>query len=372
MSWFRFSAALALAFVATNTAFAQLPAIESVTYDQAGRFHVNGKPFFPILLYDVPLDEATLRELREFGFNVLVCDGKPSASLPAKGFYGAVHASKKIDDLTGVFLGLGADSPALYFKKDLLKQVAEANDKTRAVVRGRPIMNAIGYWENEPAGVFAGTLPSKAKYDDLVAGIDVSGPYLYPIPYQPVASVGDAIARARTASVGKKPVIPILQLFVWKEKDRYPTAAELRCMAFLALVEGAHGIGYYSFGSVTGRPKRTIAAVEPALWKSVKNLNHDIADIGRRLLAGASGNDLALLKNSGPVRMKFVREKNAGLAVIVNPAASRQEVKLNAPKEGSAKLVLQNGKQVEIKEGSATLALEPFGVEIIRLLQHNP
>jgi hypothetical protein len=32
-------------------------------------------------------------------------------------------------------------------------------------------------------------------------------------------------------------------------------------------------------------------------------------------------------------------------------------------------LVLQNGKQIEVKEGVATLPLEPFGVEIIRLVK---
>src|SRR4029077_12755787 len=129
--------------------------------------------------------------------------------------YGAAHADKKIDNLTGVFLGLGADSPALIFKKDLLRQVAEANAKMKANVPGRPIMNAIGYWEDEPAGVVKGKLPSKAVYEDLVAALDVSAPYLYPVPYQPISSIGDAVARARKSSDGKKPVLPVLQLFVW-------------------------------------------------------------------------------------------------------------------------------------------------------------
>src|ERR1044072_4612675 len=97
-----------------------------------------------------------------------------------------------------------------------------------------------------------------AVYEDLVTAIDVSAPYLYPVPYQPISSVGDAVARARKASGGEKPILPVLQLFVWDAKDPYPTPAELLCMAFLCLVEGAHGIGYYSYGSVTGRPRTSI------------------------------------------------------------------------------------------------------------------
>jgi hypothetical protein len=356
----------ALVFGQPQTA---LPPIKTVDYDEQGAFRVNGKPFFPIALYDAPLDDQTLRELREFGFNVLACDAKSCASLPAKGFYGACHADKKIDDLSGVLMGIGIDSPALYFKKDLLKQVAEANAKTSAAVPGRPTMNAIGYWEDEPVGVVKGKLPSKAIYEDLVAAIDVSAPYLYPVPYQPISSVADAVGRARKASAGKKPVLPVLQIFVWEAKDRYPTPAELRAMAFLSLVEGAHGIGYYSYGTVTGRPKTTIADAQPELWKTVKKLNHDIADIGPRLLSGEQASNLALGKDTPSVKMKLVREKDGLLAVVVNAAATQQEAKLSVQDRNVRQMALQNGKQLEVKEGVATLPLEPFGVEIIRLVK---
>jgi hypothetical protein len=358
-----------LALLGTAPVFGQppaaLPPIKTVDHDHRGGFRVNGKPFFPIALYDAPLDDETLRELHDFGFNVLACDAKACAVLPARGFYGAAHADKKIDDLTGVFMGVGMDSPALNFKKDLLKQVADANARTSAAVPGRPIMNAIGYWEDEPAGVVSGKLPSKAVYEDLVAAIDVSAPYLYPVPYQPISSVSDAVARARRASDGKKPVLPVLQIFVWEAKDRYPTPAELRCMAFLALVEGAQGIGYYSYGSVTGRPKTTIAAAQPELWKSVKKLNHDIADIGPQLLSGTEAKDLTVGKGTPSVRMKLVRVKGGALAVVVNSAATRQEVKLTWQARPTGPVVLQNGKQIEVKEGVTTLPLEAFGVEIL-------
>ena len=364
-----------LALLVTGPALRQqetaLAPIKTVDYDERGAFRVNGTPFFPIVLYDAPTDDQTLRELRDFGFNVLVCDAKSCAALPDKGFYGACHTDKKLDNLSGAFMGVSTDSPALVFKKDLLKEVAEANAKSRAAVPGRPIMNAIGYWENEPAGVVAGQLPSKAVYEDLVAAIDVSAPYLYPVPYQPISSVGDAVARARRASGGKKPLLPILQLFAWDAKDRYPTPAELRCMAFLSLVEGAHGIGYFSYGNVTGQPKTTIAAAQPDLWKSVKKLNHEIAGIGPRLLAGAETNDLRVGKDAPAVKMKVVREKGGLLAVVVNSAASRQEVKLRGKAGTSGQLVLQNGKQLEVKDGVATLPLEPFGVEIARWVK-NP
>lgn len=369
---FRTATCLALStLMISAAAFGQRPSgllpIRTVEYDQRGVFRVNGKPFFPIVVYDAPLDEQTLRELRDFGFNVLACDAQACPSLPAKGFYGACHADKRIDDLTGTFMGIGMDSPALNFKKDLLKQVAEANAKTHAAVPGRPIMNAIGYWEDEPSGVIAGKLPAKSVYEVLVAAIDVSAPYLYPVPYQPVSSVGDAVARARKASAGTKPVLPVLQLFVWNAKDRYPTPDELRCMAFLALVEGAHGIGYYSYGSVTGRPKTSIAAAQPELWKSVKKLNHDLRDIGPRLLSGSQSNDATLGTGTSSVRMKCVRQNGEVLAVVVNTASTRQEAKLLCKDLKVGQLTSRAGRHIPVTEGTATLVLDAFGIEVVHL-----
>lgn len=345
---------------------AALPGIKSVDTNERGAFRVNGKPFFPIVLYDAPTDDRTLRELREHGFNVLVVDAKTSASLPEKGLYGACHADGKVADLSGAFLALGADSPALTFKTDLLKQVREANARTAALVPGRPVMNAIGYWEDEPTGVVKGRLPSKAVYEDLVAAIDVAAPYLYPVPYQPISSVGDAVARARKGSGGKKPVLPILQLFVWDAKDRYPTPAELRSMAFLAVVEGAHGIGYYSYGAVTGRPKTTIAQAQPELWKSVKGLNRDLADVGPRLLSGVETKGLRIADGTPAVRLKLVDQEDGALGVLVNSSAARQQVKLVCGAGGSGQIVLHGGERIEIKEGVAMLPLEAFGVAVFR------
>lgn len=343
-----------------------LPPIKSVTCDERGAFRVNEKPFFPIALYDAPHDDTTLAELRSFGFNVLACDAKSSVTLREKGFYAASHADVKLDDLSGVFLGIGMDSPALNLKQDLLRQTREYNAKTQAAVPGRPIMNAIGYWEDEPEGVFKGKLPTKAVYEDLVAAIDVSAPYLYPVPYQPVSSVGDAMARARNATSGRKPLLPVLQLFAWDAKDRYPTPAELRCMVFLALVEGAHGIGYYSYGTVTGHPGKTIAAMQPDLWKSVKPLNHEIAEIAPQLVAGKPSTDLALGQGTPSVKLKVVRSDSGLLAVVVNTSPDPQSAKLVSKADSFEPLQRRGGGKLAFKDGLATLPLEPFAVEILQ------
>jgi len=340
-----------------------LPPIKSVSFDKHGNFRVNDKPFFPILLYSAPTDDATLGQLREFGFNSLESDAKVCDALPGKGFYGVAHAGQKIESRTGVLMMLGTDSPSLVFKKNLLQQLAEANAKVRKAVPDRPVMNAIGYWEDEPAGVFAGKLPSKEKYEEIIEKIDVAAPYLYPVPYQPIASVGEAMARARKVA-GPKPVLPILQLFVWEAKDRYPTPAELRAMAFLSLVEGANGIGYFSYRV----GKSTIAEAAPDLWKSVKKLNHDVARIGPLLSQGEKLDAVSLAAGGPAVKLKAVVNGDIALAVLVNSGSERQQARLVwRTKADVSRIALTDGGQaLDITNGTLVLQLEPFGVEIVR------
>jgi hypothetical protein len=171
-----------------------LPPIQRTASDEHGRITVNGKPFFPILLYDVPTDPESLKMFRKHGFNTLL--GKPEVSdlILTNGFYTAVHVGKDpVQNLQGVLFGVGMDSPALYWKQDLLEKAKADLVRMRELVPNRTIMNAIGYWEDEPAGVYSNKVPSKERYEELVKVLDASAPYLYPLPYQPVGSVGEAV-----------------------------------------------------------------------------------------------------------------------------------------------------------------------------------
>src|SRR5262245_20069736 len=91
------SIALWIFCVACSISFAgnALPPIQKAASDEQGRITVNGKPFFPILMYDVPTDPASLQMFRQHGFNPLTGKPEVSDSLLANGFYTAVHPSKE-------------------------------------------------------------------------------------------------------------------------------------------------------------------------------------------------------------------------------------------------------------------------------------
>ncbi|HEX2523892.1 MAG TPA: hypothetical protein VHP35_17395, partial [Terriglobia bacterium] len=302
---------------------------------------------------------------REHGFNTLT--GKPEVSelLLANGFYTAVHTGDHpVKTLDGVLFGVGMDSPALYWKQDLLKKAKEDLEKMRTLVPNRPIMNAIGYWEDEPAGVYSNKVPSKERYEDLVKVLDVSAPYLYPIPYQPVRSVGEAVERARIASGGKKPLLPILQLFTWQAKDRYPTPAELKCMVYLALIHGAKGIGYFSYSHVTGKRDTNIAKEQPHLWQAVKQINSEIARI-RGVLLESTEASIALQEGTPEIEFRAARGANETLLMLANTATVPKTAVLRFPPHLAATRqrrlkYLGGGKSILVEGGQAKVSLEPY------------
>jgi len=191
----------------------ELPPIQAAVSDEMGRIVVNGKPFFPILLYGVPSDAETLKRIHDHGFNVVSVAKAEDANAARKaGMYGAAHG-RKITSFESILLAMGMDSPVINLKPPLIDNLKANLEKVRQEIPNRPVMHAIGYWLNEPAGVISNTLPTTDKYEEVVQTIDVAAPYLYPVPYQPIRSVGEAVGRASLATHGKKPLLPILQIF---------------------------------------------------------------------------------------------------------------------------------------------------------------
>lgn len=337
-----------------------LPPIETAGSDMLGRITVNGKPFFPILMYDVPIDADSLKMFREHGFNVLSAQAEDAAILRKHGFYVAAHGvSTEGLALDGVLFGVGMDSPALYWKDDLLEKSRADLTKMRKLFPDRPIFHAIGYWEDEPAGVFSNKLPAKERYEDLVKVLDVSAPYLYPLPYQPLRSVGEAVARANAASGGRKPLLPVLQLFVWKPEDPYPTPVELKCMAYLSLIHGADGIAYYSYNYVAGKEKTNLAREQPELWRSVKPLNAEVKQIGEFLLDSAPDPAVKVTARESALQWRAAARGDSILLLLANPSSESNRVSLTWTSKSAVLRRVDTGAKLQIENGAAEITLGP-------------
>ena len=63
-----------------------------------------------------------------------------------------------------------------------------------------------------------------------------------------LAQVGEWTARTRKAVKDARPFMAVLQFFQFTSQGRYPTLAEMRNMAYTAIVEGAKGLMWWSLG----------------------------------------------------------------------------------------------------------------------------
>ena len=335
-----------------------LPVIDSAGTDERGRIVVNGKLFLPILMYDVPVDGESLNRFREHHFNVLSCPAEDAEALRRHGLYAAAHSNGKSGlDLGGVLFGVGMDSPALYWKENLLEKSRADLANMRKLFPRRPILHAIGYWEAEPEGVFSNRLPRPERYEELVAALDVSAPYLYPLPYQPLRSVGQAVGRAAAASGGGKALLPVLQLFVWKPGDRYPSPAELKCMVWLSLIHGADGIGYYSYNYVSGKHGTNIAAAQPELWKSVKAINAEIKVIGEFLLRAQPDPSVEVVAPESAVEWRAATDGAGVLLMLTNTSPAPCRVRIRWPSEAAELQRIGGDKTVHVRRHALDLTL---------------
>ena len=70
------------------------------------------------------------------------------------------------------------------------------------------------------------------------------------------------------------------------------------------------------------------------------------------------------------MRAKVFKEQKTVSAVLVNSTAKRQEAKLVwQARDTMGRLQIEGGEAVDVKNGSATVPLPPFGVAIVRWLQ---
>jgi len=101
----------------------------------------------------------------------------------------------------------------------------------------------------------------------------------YPVPWAPLATFSREMKLARLGA-RDKPFYAVIQAFSWEafpemirtdKKLREPTYEELRCMAYLALIQGARGLFFYSYSEPRWQLKD-----HPTLWTGVEQLVVDL------------------------------------------------------------------------------------------------
>ncbi len=200
-----------------------------------------GVPFFPIGTYGAPPEDYKL--LKEAGYNFVVASPENLDAAHEIGLMAAVPVQfekpnwstsleeriTKYKNHPALLCWMLYDEPG-YNQADLL-DIYQVYNLT---------------YQLDPAHASYLVITMPAVYETFGRCCDILAIDTYPISRGRIADVGDNIEKAKKASDGTQALWHCGQLFTWPA-DRYPTPTEHRFMSYLALIEGAKGILWYSF-----------------------------------------------------------------------------------------------------------------------------
>ena len=374
------------------------PGSGTVTIREDGKFVANGKPFFPIGVYAVgkrefngyDLDKA-FRMLKAGGLNTVHSYGARgtneeflacarSNGMMAWTAYrsewdvvampGEDFANRLRHDPTTLAWYLGDDTSRHQSPEELI----DYNDAVKAFDPNHPTAQADGLHMERPVD----------NYCAYVEGTDIFIPEIYPIHTASTNSDPNCVAivisnmircRADAAKFGKgkvKAIMPVLQHFKgWGNWPRFPNPDEAMAMAFAAVVQGAGGVLWYTYGG-TGRNQGVTST--PERWAATTNMATRLKEISPALLSSTIAISLPEIVG-GPVKdtcgnpsLSVLAKRYGGAVwiIAVNSCYDRVDARITAPEGEEDAEVLWENRKVQVRDGRFDDSFAPFAVHVYR------
>lgn len=178
----------------------------------------------------------------------------------------------------------------------------------------------------------------------------------FPVPGQPLTVVSDRISAARKALLPWQHLSVLLQAGWLPGDANQPSFDQARAMVYLAVINGAQGVYWYSFRDPGWQ------LVESPLWERFSELNAETATLGALAVSGTR----SPLENDNAKLQTAAFSAGDGIQVMmVNPTAEAQSATLKLA-QPAAKTEITSGKaNLEIKEGALAVTLEPLGAALV-------
>ncbi|MBI4241075.1 MAG: hypothetical protein HY613_05105 [Candidatus Rokubacteria bacterium] len=151
-----------------------------------------------------------------------------------------------------------------------------------------------------------------------VVGVD---PYpIFNIPagqLAPLEMVTDWVGQAQAAVEGSRPVWAVIQFFQFGSKGHWPTYDELRSMSYMAIVAGAKGLFYWSYGA-RGLAWVTDAELKEEYWQRLVRLTQEIKALEPALLSADAPGLLQAHAPAGDIRVLAKQVGKTRYLIAVN------------------------------------------------------
>jgi hypothetical protein len=232
---------------------------------------------FPIGLYDVPPED--FGEVAGAGFNIVVTSASAKALQEAEMYgLGILASPDSVEGMTE--REKAAKRRSLDRNKSLWGWYLVDEPDLHLIAPSKVAKNRNHLEESTRKPVVV-VLSKGSAAEKYAASADLLGVDFYPVPWGPVATVGREMHLARLGTPSRN-FFAIIQAFNWSAFSdllrtdvplRDPTRDEIRCMAYLALMQGARGIFFYTFQTPTWD-----LLAHPDIWNAVADLATELRE----------------------------------------------------------------------------------------------
>ena len=370
----------------------EAPTTPKVTLRDDGITLIDNKPFFPIGIYAVCKREfngnsydTAFRGLKEAGFNLAHTYGNSYAPdfLAAAAKYGfklwvaARFPDKRLIDegrhnpsIIAWYLGDDTSDHILPELEADYDEAVKAVDPTRITVQADPILSSNG---------------GASRYADYVTATDGFLPEIYPIRNKEgdptdktcvavtIRDMKQFAVDVRLKGDGKpRTCWAILQYFKgWSGWLHFPSREQLFATTFAAIIHGAHGVTWYTYG---GFDKNEGVTTTSERWRNICDLASRLSALSPVLVERTPPQPTAPTVVFGPktdplgapsVTCLLKRHEGWNYLLAVNAAAEPVSAILFAEGAETAEVLYEN-RTCAVSGGRITDDFSPFAVHIYR------
>jgi len=177
--------------------------------------------------------------------------------------------------------------------------------------------------------------------------------------------VGQWTASTRDAVKNARPFMTVLQFFKFTSQGRWPTLQEMRNHAWMAIVEGAHGLWWWSLGDNALRAVCSGWCAEKTTYMTnLKTVVNEVADLEPALLADDAPGALSGNSNAGAIRTKVKLHNGRGYVFAYNTTNATASATFTWNTTPGTVSVHGEGRSVPVSSRSFTDSFGPFQAHV--------
>ena len=365
---------------------------------------VDGKPFFPIGMYQVGPDDIPI--LARAGFNSVHYymwedHDEEQVVKPGQEWLDAAHKHKLMGLASFYRPSMRAmnwekcsqrierfrDHPALLAWHIIDEPEVAHEPRGEGERPGTEYVPAAHKMikEHDPDHPVTAVLCTFAGIPTFTPMLDVIQADYYPVPPLPAANywgtgfrgIAHMVDECRKASGNSKPFWFVAQAFNYSvqksrsidippEWKRFPTLRELRTMTYTAIASGARGIFYYSLMELMLDAHQTggyLSRVQN--WETLKQVVGELNQLMPMLTADTA----ETIDENDNVRTMVKSDGDDIYIIAANMERKPTRTRITVPgiRQATAELLFENGKPASIEDGSFTATFEPVESHIWRV-----